>query len=408
VKLLFENWRNYLKEESLLTEISYDEVLKRFDGKKFKKAFAASAPRAQRTIESVVDIEDIEPKEKAEALSWLIGLAIKKRSYSFRLALPSALETFFQMKRQGVGHLLKSKSLAGLDVDGLIAMIKGAGPAYEKHKRSKINPTFAAKGANKIGETEDWIVYIPENKAAACKLGGNTEWCTAAPGLDYYEQYHSAERPLIIFHHKTKTYDVRGPQEKGRWDKKIVGKEPIKFQFHYDSKQYMDRADDNLLSEEEIASNVENIQPTMIFAGYDYMNPSLNMTKGEIFSELNNIVISLKGKLPAATITSAKNLHFEEERLPNGGFKRTGVYHGAPATTTSGAPRTVVPPDNDEAPWWSTFDKDGDLHSETGPAIKEYGGSVEWHIHGKPMRDEEAWEHEMAINKAHAAARNRF
>jgi len=373
MKLLLENWRRYLKEEPLLTEISYDEVLKRFDGKKFKKAFAASAPRAQRTIESVVDIEDIEPKEKAEALSWLIGLAIKKRSYSFRLALPSALETFFQMKRQGVGHLLKSKSLAGLDGRGLIAVIKDAGPAYEKHNRSKINPTLAAKGANKIGETEDWIVYIPENKAAACKLGGDTDWCTAAPGLDYYEQYHSAERPLIIFHHKTKT----------------VGKEPVKFQFHYGSNQYMDRADDNLLGHEgDRYMDVEGIQSTLVDTD-EYLNSSLNMTKGEIFSELNNIVISLKGELPAATIAIAKNLHFEEERLPDGGFKRTGVYHGAPATTTSGAPRTVAPPDDGGAPWWSIFDKNGDLHSETGPAIKEYGGPIEWYVHGKPQRDEE-------------------
>ena len=72
----------------------------------------------------------------------------------------------------------------------------------------------------------DWEVYIPENKGAACKLGKDTDWCTAAPGLEYYKQYHSKDDPLIIF---------------------ISKKDPTeKYQFHYGSEQFMNRYDEEL------------------------------------------------------------------------------------------------------------------------------------------------------------------
>ena len=386
MKLLMENWRSFLKEESLLTEISYEDVLKRFDSKKFLKAFDQRRDKMARAgLMSLVGmVYDIEPKEKAEALNWLISLAIKRRSFNFPLALPGALETFFHMRRQpGAARLLKGKQLSLFDHDSLIAMIRDVTPAYEEYESTHINPALAAKGINKIGETEDWIVYIPENKAASCKLGAATDWCTAKKGLSYYEQYHEEDHPLIIFHHKTKTFNVHGPQ------KKIVGKEPVKFQFHYGSEQYKDRWDDDLLGDEfQRGQWINYIQPILVNT-YEYMDRRLNMTKGEIFSELNNIVISLKGKIAASTVFSAKQAHFKEERLPNGGFKRTGVYDvwRAPELSLSG----------DEAPWWSTFNKDGDLHSETGPAIKEYGGATRWYLSGHVQDNEEAWKRALRL-----------
>ncbi|MEK6882114.1 MAG: hypothetical protein AABY22_21030, partial [Nanoarchaeota archaeon] len=61
----------------------------------------------------------------------------------------------------------------------------------------------------------------PHNKGAACELGKGTDWCTAAPGLEYYKQYHKEDDPLFIIHAKTGE----------------------KFQFHYGSGQFMDSTD---------------------------------------------------------------------------------------------------------------------------------------------------------------------
>jgi hypothetical protein len=49
-----------------------------------------------------------------------------------------------------------------------------------------------------VYEDGNWQVYFPQTKGAACSLGKGTDWCTAAPGLNYYEEY-SKSGQLIIF-----------------------------------------------------------------------------------------------------------------------------------------------------------------------------------------------------------------
>jgi len=46
-----------------------------------------------------------------------------------------------------------------------------------------------------------WVVAAAHNKGAACLLGKKTEWCTAAPGLDYFKDYYGGEDdPLFVVH----------------------------------------------------------------------------------------------------------------------------------------------------------------------------------------------------------------
>lgn len=75
-----------------------------------------------------------------------------------------------------------------------------------------------------IGEVEGFTVYmIPKGrkdlKGVACELGSGTEWCTADERASYFEDYID-QGPLYIF--------TKGSE---------------KYQFHYETNQFMDKYD---------------------------------------------------------------------------------------------------------------------------------------------------------------------
>ena len=69
----------------------------------------------------------------------------------------------------------------------------------------------------------DYHILIPKTKEAACSYGQETRWCTASPGLDYFEQY-TQDGPLYIIIHKTHDEHESGDR----------------YQFHFESNQFMD------------------------------------------------------------------------------------------------------------------------------------------------------------------------
>jgi hypothetical protein len=81
----------------------------------------------------------------------------------------------------------------------------------------------------KIGEVAGFIVYkIPKgaskSKQVACDLGSGTEWCTAHSEAEHFESYIK-EGPLYIF-------------DNGEGEK---------YQFHYETGQFMDKNDSPVL-----------------------------------------------------------------------------------------------------------------------------------------------------------------
>jgi len=66
-----------------------------------------------------------------------------------------------------------------------------------------------------------WLV-IPETEAASCELGRGTKWCTASKNNNMFN-YYAKDDPLYIW---------RDAQEGG-----------AKYQFHFDSRQFMDAQD---------------------------------------------------------------------------------------------------------------------------------------------------------------------
>ena len=79
--------------------------------------------------------------------------------------------------------------------------------------------------AKKIYEDSDWEVWVPLTYAASCKLGQGASWCTASTESDYYYNHYKnkygGEYYININKHDTEE----------------------KYQFHFESNQFMD-ADD--------------------------------------------------------------------------------------------------------------------------------------------------------------------
>ena len=97
-------------------------------------------------------------------------------------------------------------------------VIEAADPAIKKYQEEQ-QYADAEQGQEIFRDDDDWKIVAIHNKGAACELGKETGWCTAAPGLDYFEEYYTPESPLFFFKNK-KTGDRR--------------------QFHYTTDQFMD------------------------------------------------------------------------------------------------------------------------------------------------------------------------
>jgi len=71
----------------------------------------------------------------------------------------------------------------------------------------------------------NYHILIPKTKEAACTYGEGTRWCTASPGLTYFESYTSRGPLYIIIHKK---------------------EENEKYQFHFEDNQFMDINDSSI------------------------------------------------------------------------------------------------------------------------------------------------------------------
>lgn len=100
----------------------------------------------------------------------------------------------------------------------------------------------AANDAYFIYEDDIWKVLIPKTYEASCYWGQGTEWCTATRSTDSWYKQYSQQGPLFININK-QTGD--------------------KYQFHFESEQFMDK--DDLSIDEPIFENMDASTELMNF-----------------------------------------------------------------------------------------------------------------------------------------------
>lgn len=133
--------------------------------------------------------------------------------------LKTALVTYDKNKSQ-LPNIKDCKSLSEL-----IEWVKDLSDDFKPvRKQSK-----AKADLEKVYEDDEWVVYVPHSHAAARRGGEGTHWCTASEN-DYYYNYYSKQGPLYINVRKS---------------------DGVKFQFHFESAQFMD-ADNDPVSLKEI------------------------------------------------------------------------------------------------------------------------------------------------------------
>ena len=244
MKLLFENWRRYLNE------VSFSDAKEILDSKRTLKIIKAyrydkgqddtinswDAPligTQHRNFKNyLLDMipDDLTDNQKGTSTLWLLKVAREDPKVAADLidgritvGPRRSLETFFHhqrfMPRQ---DLMQIKTM-----EDLVAMTYAAKEEIQKDQDKK-NYLDAGEGTEIFRDDSKWTIAALHNKGAACELGKNTDWCTAAPGLDYFEDYYKPEDPLFYFQNKSNLN---------------------KFQFHYGTAQFMDSNDSRLKGE---------------------------------------------------------------------------------------------------------------------------------------------------------------
>ena len=242
MKLLFENWRKYLNEvtfsdaKETLDSKRTLKIIKNYlyDRKQENPDFLEVEFETQhRNFKNyLLDIvpEDLTDNQKGTSVLWLLKMARENSDLAAHLINGRAivgprsnLETFFHHQRFMPNQdLMQMKSL-----DDLVVMTHNAKEEIDKAQEKK-NYLDAEEGTEIFRDDDKWTIAALHNKGAACELGKSTDWCTAAPGLDYFEDYYKEEDPLFYFQNKSNLN---------------------KFQFHYGSSQFMDSKDQRLTGE---------------------------------------------------------------------------------------------------------------------------------------------------------------
>ena len=239
MKLLLENWRKYINE------VSFSDAKVILDSKRTLKVIKAyrydkeqehpDYPDAGMTTQHrnfknyLLDMipDDLTDNQKGTSALWLLKVAREdpKVAASFingRITIGPrrSLETFFHHQR----FMPKQDLMQIKTMEDLVAMTYAAKEEIDKAQEKK-NYLDAEQGTEIFRDDDKWTIAALHNKGAACELGKNTDWCTAAPGLDYFEDYYKEDDPLFYFQNKSNLN---------------------KFQFHYGSSQFMNSKDERV------------------------------------------------------------------------------------------------------------------------------------------------------------------
>lgn len=97
-------------------------------------------------------------------------------------------------------------------------------PTQSKNQlRKAIKRTDLSQDAEYIGDFGNYVCYSPKTYEASCKLGANTEWCTATREDRRNYDYYSKEGKLYIFINKSTNQ--------------------AEYQLHFETKSFMNRYD---------------------------------------------------------------------------------------------------------------------------------------------------------------------
>lgn len=106
------------------------------------------------------------------------------------------------------------------DLFGAIQLLE----PYVEEQHEKNEMKRLEKEVDKVYDSENYLILIPKTEEASCAYGKNTQWCTAAKNRNYFSHYAS-QGPLYII---------------------IDKKKNKKYQFHFQTRQFMNENDNQV------------------------------------------------------------------------------------------------------------------------------------------------------------------
>ena len=183
---------------------------------------------------------------QALALLWLLRLMrtqpkmMKKVVHDYAEDSEQVMEDFemyFNYK-----HLMEKPDLNSIkSLDELEQVVLNARDDIRDYQE-KQSYANAEEGTEVFRDDDEWMIAALHNKGAACELGKGTDWCTAAPGLDYFAEYYEPDDPLFYFENRDPDAAQWSGRDLARGIDPVEPESP-RFQFHYGSSQFMDEQD---------------------------------------------------------------------------------------------------------------------------------------------------------------------
>ena len=169
---------------------------------------------------------------------------------------------------------------------------------------------------------DGWVIAAAHNKGAACLLGKKTNWCTAAPGLNYFDTYYNGEDDPLFFIH-TPGSTVAGEERDGD-----------RFQFAFgcdDCPQFMD-VEDTPVRGEEFERLHQKLKDVLRDNGYeDRFEVVFNYEHFDFHEAMDNMLRDERARIdnPQVQITGEVEDDYDSTNLI-GHFDVAFIYHFDP------------------------------------------------------------------------------
>jgi hypothetical protein len=209
---------------NLLREITSDEAYDKF----YKNLFNKDNPELDRQMyDKIIQLDPTFKKEKnklGEYTKWLFRKdnleVLKKTKEEDLYKIKDDLEFFNNAKIKNVLPVDK-KDINKFNLGSLLDFVF----SFNKEGQNVMSKGEIEKEIKKDVKKYDlpnWTIIIPETEEASCYYGKGTKWCTAADTSNRFDQYASQGDLYILINKKD-------PSEK--------------YQFHFESSQFMDVKD---------------------------------------------------------------------------------------------------------------------------------------------------------------------
>lgn len=192
---------------------------------------------------------NLEKNQMGKYSKWLLNLFKRKQLRLEDLyKVEEYLETFDKYKNKiEIKDINKFKTLPQL-YDVVKDYINSDEATSKKDEIRRIK-----KDAEKVYEDDEWLVVIPKTEEAACFYGKNTQWCTAADNNNQFDYYNRDGKIYININKYTNK----------------------KFQFHFESRQFMDENDSPITTDDLEIDEGDGLYKFYSNQGLDLPTPTL-------------------------------------------------------------------------------------------------------------------------------------